>query len=734
MWFRRRHQPLSTGTVPATADTTPILVESRQQSVLRYWKWEAFSLVLAVCLLATIAAVLGSFNGRMQSEWSHSININTLMALLGTALKACLVGTLAAIISQSKWIWFYEEQQAAAQTTSHEKSSQDLQRFDSASRGVFGSLKLMGKLPQGMRRSPLAFLSAITLILSIAIGPFIQQAIKTETCPMQHPVGEKASLPVAFNLPGADSWSRQGAGVNEPGIGLKGALVRGLTNPDSKDLKTEATCTTGNCTFPETRMAVGNVTHSTLAMCTKCMDFTDLVKNVTVPQDNMTTVDPFNFTLDKIIVHPNVVGVGGPRLAVGPINLTAYEPHLTQEFKDVAIAAVSNISVLTMPPQPKGGIDYSLRPVAAVCALYICLQDIRAAVRQGQLDEQIISTTPATIYDSQIRSGAEGASRGPGAGGGGVSGSITARLSVPAPGSNPTTEDRTVVKSPCVIDDAIYTANNFSLVPNVTTKRMFRDLLFEGKQVSVPSDCYYTMSSNYALAIAQYLDSTLLLGSCALNTGFQALLGCNGPFWLASLYKQKNLTFASLEQSFIDLAAAATTFFRADGWGPLNITDWYDDGRSPRPAKRTIIGQPQQVTVCIRLRWQWLLYTSILCVITIVLLVMSLVSTRMHRERPVWKSSLLPLLYLDFRPPDSEKKASAFDRGHTLHELRQMSKTTSFRMETTSKTGGVQYDAVERNSRDEEDIVDSNGPDRPVAATAPDRQRAAVSSINDAAY
>ncbi|KAK2592064.1 hypothetical protein QQS21_010243 [Conoideocrella luteorostrata] len=600
-----------------------------------------------------MVAVLGSYNGRMQSEWPHSININTLMALLGTALKACLVGTLADIISQSKWIWFYEEQLATAEKANHEKSNQDLQRAYAA---------------RHWRFSP-----AITPILSIAIGPFIQQAIKTETCLMKHPMGEKASLPVVFNLPGADSWARLGVGVHEPGVGLKGALVQGLTNPDSKDIKIEATCTTGN------------VTHSTLAMCSKCMDFMDLVKNVTVPQNNVTSVDPFNFTLDKITVQPGIVSPGNPRLAVGPINLTAYESHLTDEFKEAAVAALSNISVLTIPPQTQSN------------KTILCDRP----PQYGQLEEQILSTTPATIYARQPNSITGGA----GTGGGGIPGSVAARLSIPDPGSNPTTQDRTVVKSPCVIDDTVYTASNFSLVPNVTTRRMFRDLVFEGKPVSVPSDCYYTLSPDYTLAIAEYLDTTLLKGSCALISGPQGLLGCNGPFWLASLYKQKNLTYASLVQSFADVAAAAITFFRHDGWGHLNVSSWYEEDPGPRPSHHVIIGQPQQVTVCINLRWQWLLYTSILCILTITLFVWSLISTRRHREQPVWKSSLLPLLYLDFRPANSEPKASAFARSHTLHDLQQMSKTTSFKMDSTSKGGSVRYETIEQSGRVEEEGV-----------------------------
>lgn len=737
MWFRRGHQRISADAATATADATPIFVESRQQSTtLRYWKWEVASLVLALCLLAAMVSVLGTYNGRVQSDWPHTININTLMALLGTALKACLVGTLAAIISQSKWIWFYEQQESAAATSqaSHEKSSNELQRFDSASRGVFGSVKFMGMLPHGIRRAPLPFLAAITMILSIAIGPFIQQAIKTETCSMKQPVGERARLPVAFNLPGPDLWSRPGPGMFEPGVGLKGALVRGLTNPMSKDLQTEATCSTGNCTFPEIRMAAGNITHSTIAMCSKCLDFSDQVKNVSVPANNFTFAT-FNFTLDKVAVQATL---GAVRLAAGPINLTSYEEHLTPEFREVTSATLSNISVLIMPPQPDAanGIDYSLKPVAAVCALYVCRQDIRAAVRQGRLEEQIVSTTPATRYGQPIpgisggagagaagsASGAGGTSGASGAwgasGAGGASGAsgdsrdsggITARLIVPGAGSNPFAEDLTIVKSPCAIGDTVYTASNFSLVPNVTTQRMFRDLTFEGKTVSVPSDCYYTMSPNYAVAIAQYFDSTLLNGKCSLITSFESILGCGNPFWLTSMYKQKNLTFVSLQQSLADVAAAATTFFRSDGWGPLNITEFYDERRGPRPSRREIAGQPQQLTVCIKLRWQWLLYTSILCAITIGLLLWSLVSTRMHRDRPVWKSSLLPLLYLDFRPADSEPKASAFMRGHKLHDLRQLSKTTGHKMDAAAagaKAGEeVRYEAVGRGAKDEEERV-----------------------------
>lgn len=604
--------------------------QSHNRHVLRYWLWELFSLVIALGLFAAIVTVLLKYDGEQLPSWPYSINLNTLIALMSTVLRASLAVIVAEIIGQSKWVWL----------TAGARPLRQLQVFDDASRGMPGSLNLIGMLRFGLRGSPLPLLSALVMVLSITVGPFTQQALKTVPCRKAGSSGS-ASLPVANAAPGPDVYSDSSYVLVGPG--MKAAIMNSLMNIDENDNSAvPVTCPTGNCTFQEHL----GVSHSTIGVCNKCVDTTDLVSvDFDNPPEDGTEA---TLRLDDIWIRPSL-GHPMPWLAIGSTNMSFAESVMTPEFRDVARLSYGNFSVLSLSASPCEGSQEcphkittsssSLADtdfVAATCTIYPCMKNIAAKVENGRLEETIISTQPAVKkemkrrYDQAI--GPEYAD----------------------------SFDRVTVKQPCLIDNELYDASNFSLVPNITSQRAFVDLTIDKEEVSVPTDCVYQVYGLYATSLNRYLEDFVLNGSCSVYYGAPGF-SCKQAVWLEHFYGTMNATFETLDASFENLATGMTNYMRKDGWGVLNDTSYYEDsltGSLPRPSKGAISGQADEVTVCVQLDWPWLLFPATLSLVTTFLLTAMLVANHIDQRQPVWKSSLLPLLLYG---PSNESEHVAID-------------------------------------------------------------------------
>ncbi|KAK3983809.1 hypothetical protein QBC44DRAFT_391175 [Cladorrhinum sp. PSN332] len=143
----------------------------------RFWKWEIAAVLVAIAVMVRIFVTLHKFDKRPTSEWAFGLNLNTLIALLGTTLRAALMYPAAQIISQEKWFWF----------ASLPKRLSDLDAFENGSRGPWGALLLF---PLVVRHRPLTIIAIFILILSFGIGSFVQQATKTIACETEVNAGD----------------------------------------------------------------------------------------------------------------------------------------------------------------------------------------------------------------------------------------------------------------------------------------------------------------------------------------------------------------------------------------------------------------------------------------------------------------------------------------------------------------------------------------------------------------
>ncbi|EUC38784.1 hypothetical protein COCCADRAFT_32149 [Bipolaris zeicola 26-R-13] len=174
---------------------------------------------------------MAKYNDKEQPEWRYSINLNTVIAVLATILRSCMVVVTEEVISQLKWLLFRRP-----------RPLWHLEHFDSAARGPWGSLLLFFRT----RSLNAAFVGCIVIVLSIGIGPFSQQAVKSVSC--ERPLaGAEASIRVSqWMYSSKKSQGIEGTWLLDLDLDTKVAILDGLVNSNTTRSDITPSCTTGN--------------------------------------------------------------------------------------------------------------------------------------------------------------------------------------------------------------------------------------------------------------------------------------------------------------------------------------------------------------------------------------------------------------------------------------------------------------------------------------------------------
>ncbi|CAN9327999.1 unnamed protein product [Alternaria sp. RS040] len=177
--------------------------------------WSSSTNILAVVVglgaVASIIGVVSKYNGRALPDWPHDITLNALIALLATFANAAMSVCLSSGISQAKWIRF---KQASAPLS-------DMEAFDDASRGSWGSIKLLGTARGGF----LGSFGATVAVVALALGPFSQQIATYKVRSVESDIG--ATIPRALNFTPALAGNTSTTGF-VPILPLKAAVYNGL--------------------------------------------------------------------------------------------------------------------------------------------------------------------------------------------------------------------------------------------------------------------------------------------------------------------------------------------------------------------------------------------------------------------------------------------------------------------------------------------------------------------------
>lgn len=128
-----------------TATPSPTIDESTFGGTDDYWKWEIGGVVGSALALMGIIIFASHYNDGPTPIWSMPVNkynktftvtMNSILSLLSTIAKICVLIPVSKGLGQLKWIWFAKK----------ERSLRDIETFESASRGLTGSALLMWKL------------------------------------------------------------------------------------------------------------------------------------------------------------------------------------------------------------------------------------------------------------------------------------------------------------------------------------------------------------------------------------------------------------------------------------------------------------------------------------------------------------------------------------------------------------------------------------------------------------
>ena len=465
-------------------------------------------------------------------------------------------------------------------------------------------------------------------ILLLGIGPISQQAVSSRVC--SGPAnGQQATISVAFEAP-------------NPGFGqdlsLMGGIVSSLASPNQNQTALVNGCSTGNCTFPE----INGITHSTIGMCSRCIDISSelryLNKSDFLADKSLPNGLPFTYTLANIEA---LNASGGQAYSQLDSILSRVEDH---DFEAIIPASIFNWTMITSsgcsPPCNSTYLNLEvpeLSFLSTACSIYPCMRHYAGLVDGGVFNETLVSTVPAPRLHVNR----------------GGSMSIT-------PYVNFYIRDYYVgINASCVID-----GNNYYLTriqPNQIeiSQNGSVFLTLGGRNLTLPSQCINKVNGDYIISIATFL-ADVLTGNCwtAGDFRFPTCYSTDGSssWWLqGGLYNSGDATLDTVQSTFDSVVEVITNRMRVQSTG-------------------RVYGTVFQTTTCVSISWRWLLFPALLIIVTVICLVITMVQPIYAVETPFWKSSILPLLYAS---PGTQLMSSG-----AVHNMEAKSKVTIARLET----------------------------------------------------
>ncbi|KAM7192641.1 Protein of unknown function (DUF3176) domain containing protein [Rhypophila sp. PSN 637] len=583
-------------------------------------------MLTCVLILGMFGAVVGTihpYQGKPLPNWPYHLQINTVVSIYFTVIKACMLFILAEGLGQLKWGWF-----SSGQT----RPLYHLAAYDNATRGPWGSLNLLWKL---RCRTFLPSIAALAIVLATIVDPFGQQIIRFYPCavPATQANGESLSATVTRNrfvdggFPGGGlsatdtdiigGWSISGE--------MQDAIMGGIYNsPKSVDPDYEAAlleaikpfCPTGNCTF--------SVPYVSAGWCSKCTDLTSQVKVVDVPESNYTTPYALGYANFTLPAHKNatlpsteiilLLGSDGP--------------------KDVSADTPAYFSP-----------DAFLRNKfsAATCSLSPCVRKYNATVTNGLVRENVLAQSsdwgsgPKATYQSTCWS----------------------ILDISCLNSTEKSSLRKINYTFNDDSDAFlkyhYSGWTYPDILKPDDSWMFsKDQYHEDKpylpQSALREQCIYQVCTPTMNSIQAGLSRIFENQWAGFNPWVSTYTQGNvmdGPAHLQSIYQNGNLSLKSLEKIFESVANRMTLVNRRVG------------RQYVEQEKGEVWGQD----TCVDVRWLWILYPGVLGLVTVGFLVGAILTGRGMfgrlqeggREsvmRQGYKNGILPLVLYGVEPKD----------------------------------------------------------------------------------
>ncbi|KAI0414483.1 hypothetical protein F5X98DRAFT_243630 [Xylaria grammica] len=238
-----------------------------------WWWWEISAAVLSLLSICLIITLLSNINDLPLSRWILPIQPNSILAVLTTVAKTSLLVPVTACIGQLKWRHFILQPRPLDQ----------LQRFDNASRGPWGSAMLIYSFVFQVRSFVVLSLAAATL-LALGVESSAQQIISFE--PREIKVANGSVIATRAEAYASRTWNIYLAWNDKKWIKSYPGL-RDYDEGDKSQQRTKLKATTYSsfsgspptpyytCPEPATRCEWDD--FSTLGICGRTRNVTDLV-------------------------------------------------------------------------------------------------------------------------------------------------------------------------------------------------------------------------------------------------------------------------------------------------------------------------------------------------------------------------------------------------------------------------------------------------------------------------
>ncbi|KAF2142326.1 uncharacterized protein K452DRAFT_358148 [Aplosporella prunicola CBS 121167] len=332
-----------------------VMRKSMKSAINDWWFTEFCAWTISATALAVVIGTIGVADGNLLHDLPIKITLNSFIAFMTTIMKATVLIPVAEGISQLKWLRFQESGILS-----------DIQTFDEASRGLWGSLKLLFTT----RGIHLAKLGAFLAIAGVAVEPFTQQAVTypRRSVPMED-YNSTVTVAHCYN-----SYEKShGSASDYPSLSMKSAIVAGLYDMERDprySFQVTATCPTSNCTWDQP--------YRSLAVCSKCADVTSNLRKTCDTYAGYAPICSYNL--------PSGFRLDGSKFGNAYMFGTGLEDTINFNNTQPTISSITTI---------RGHRDqhYNLTGAEAnECVLYFCVQEYLAKSESGNYTEDVTAT------------------------------------------------------------------------------------------------------------------------------------------------------------------------------------------------------------------------------------------------------------------------------------------------------------------------------------------------------
>ncbi|KAK1781418.1 hypothetical protein QBC45DRAFT_57033 [Copromyces sp. CBS 386.78] len=341
------------------------------------WTYESISMLVAMGAVASIIAVLATYDGQPLPSWPHWITLNAVIAILATVATASMSVPLSGGLGQLKWIRFKQGRAPLS----------DMEIYDDASRGAFGAVNMLVQARGGFAGS----FGAVVMIVALFLSPFAQQIATFPTRIVETPHQDGGSGAGAVNYR-TESYGLALHGKEElaggqafvPILPIKAAVYKGLFAEDGRPwMGLPFRCSTGNCTFPPIE---------TLGVCHKCVDMTEYMTRYCPPGgllDSASDDDQEELCGWQLPLPSGMAKLNSSAEVFGMTSLFPGSGSGSSSTGDATYSTIMKLIFMGTETNATGpGV---LSPWATQCTLSVCLQTLSSNITNGFLHETPLS-------------------------------------------------------------------------------------------------------------------------------------------------------------------------------------------------------------------------------------------------------------------------------------------------------------------------------------------------------